>query len=51
MIFQKCLRQLFITSISLCVNRPRDLKTQPAGQGWQVLACDPLVSAKNLLYN
>ena len=35
MIFQKCMRQLSTTYISLCVNRPCDLKTQPAGQGWQ----------------
>lgn len=43
---------IYLTDKSLCVNnRPCDLKTQPAGQGWQELARDALVSAKNLLYN
>lgn len=42
---------IYLTDKSLCVNRPCDLKTQPAGQGWQELARDSLVSDKNLLYS
>lgn len=43
MIFQKCILQLFITYISLCVNGACDLKKQSAGQGPQELAHDTLV--------